>query len=239
MDDKQKLKSAGVVAGSIVELLSVGMIYILSQIFVIFIIAAFGLGESSELSSRPMLVLSFYLIGGVVTISLTLGLMKLRKIGFSLLKFKKYHIKDLGYALVGYIIYMLIALFVSGLVRLIPGVDLDQKQELGLDTVSQSLLPLVFIALVIMPPLVEEILFRGFLYGRLRHHKLSPLFAAIITSVAFGVVHGQLNVAIDTFVLSMVMIYMLEKRKSLWVTITIHALKNAVAFLALFVFKIV
>jgi membrane protease YdiL (CAAX protease family) len=119
------------------------------------------------------------------------------------------------------------------------GESFDQTQDLGLESISGWLLPLTFIALVIVPPIVEEVLFRGFLYGRLNYHRYSMLVSALVTSVAFALVHGQLNVGVDTFVLSMVMIYMLEKRQSLWVTITMHAIKNTVAFLALFVFKIV
>ena len=92
---------------------------------------------------------------------------------------------------------------------------------------------------MVVAPISEELLFRGFLYGKLKSRKLKPLFSAIVTSLLFGLVHGQLNVGIDTFILSMMMIYLLEKRQSLWVTIMLHMIKNGVAFLALFVFKIV
>jgi len=41
--------------------------------------------------------------------------------------------------------------------------------------------------------------------------------------------------ALDTFILSLVLIYLREKTGSLWASITLHAVKNGVAFMALFV----
>jgi membrane protease YdiL (CAAX protease family) len=68
---------------------------------------------------------------------------------------------------------------------------------------------------------------------------MKPWVAAIITSTLFGLLHGQANVAIDTFVLSMVMVYAYESRKNnLWVPVLIHATKNLVAFVVLFVLKL-
>jgi len=226
--------------GVIIELLSVGLIYILSQLTVGLIVASFGDGSSEALTNNTSLVLVAYILGGMATVGFTLGLMKRRKIDFSLLKLKRFHILDLGYALAGFVVYMMITIVVSSFIRLFaPGVNLDQEQDLGLSSVSGLLLPLTFIALVVVAPISEELLFRGFLYGKLKSRKLKPLFSAIVTSLLFGLVHGQLNVGIDTFILSMMMIYLLEKRQSLWVTIMLHMIKNGVAFLALFVFKIV
>lgn len=221
------------------ELLCVGAVYILSQITVGLIILLFG-GKDERLSSDAALVLLAYITGGIATVAITVWIMNLRKIDLSLLQLKKFHVLDFGYAFAGFVVYMVLTTAVSLIIRVLaPRVDLDQAQDLGLGSISGMLLPLTFFALVIVAPVAEELLFRGFLYGKLKSRKLKPLLAAIVTSLLFGLVHGQLNVGIDTFVLSLVMIYLLEKRKSLWVTIMLHAIKNGIAFLALFVFKIV
>jgi membrane protease YdiL (CAAX protease family) len=226
--------------GVAVELVSVGLIYVLAQITVGLIIAVFGGASSESLTNNTTLVLVAYVIGGAATVGLTLGLMRHRKIGISLLRMKRLHILDFVYAIVGFVVYMMITILVSASIRVfIPEVNLDQEQDLGLNSVSGALLLLTFLALVVVAPIAEELLFRGFLYGRLNSRRLKPIISAIITSLLFGLVHGQINVGIDTFLLSMVMIYLLEKRQSLWVTILLHAIKNGVAFLALFVFKIV
>jgi membrane protease YdiL (CAAX protease family) len=103
-------------------------------------------------------------------------------------------------------------------------------------------LTLTFVSLVILPPITEEILVRGFLYSSLK--KALPLiWAALLTSAMFAIAHlpeggasGPLYIAaLDTFVLSLVLIYLREKTGGLWASITLHAIKNGVAFAALFI----
>lgn len=142
-----------------------------------------------------------------------------------------------GFA-VYFLTYILSLVLLSGL---LPGLDLEQEQQLGFDKTAAGiqLLP-IFVSLVILPPLVEEIVARGFLYTGLRG-KLSKLPAAVITSIFFAAAHlgaaetGLLWVAaIDTFVLSMVMCHVRERSNSLWPSIGIHFIKNGVAFFILF-----
>lgn len=235
VDSKNKVNYRGIA----LDLLCVGLIYFIAQLVAGFVMAVGGVDRPEEITNHPALVLNSYILAGVVVLGLTLFVMRIRKIDFSILKLNKFRFSDIGYALVGYVVYMVLALSALSALRSVPGLDLSQEQDLGLGSVTGGLLPLTFVALVVVPPIVEEILFRGFLYGRLKKSRLTPFVAALITSFLFGLVHGQVNVAVDTFVLSMVMIFMLEKRKSLWVTIIMHATKNLVAFLALFVFKIV
>ncbi len=104
---------------------------------------------------------------------------------------------------------------------------------------------LTFISLVILPPLAEEIMVRGFLYSSLK--KAMPVaWAVIATSAIFAAAHlpeggaaGPLYIAaLDTFVLSLVLIYLREKTGSLWSSITLHMIKNGVAFVALFILHV-
>jgi membrane protease YdiL (CAAX protease family) len=83
---------------------------------------------------------------------------------------------------------------------------------------------------------------RGFLYSSLK--KAMPVgLAAVSVSLLFAAAHlpeggaaGPLYIAaIDTFILSLVLVYLREKTGSLWASITLHALKNGIAFVALFV----
>jgi len=151
------------------------------------------------------------------------------------------------YVFGGYVIYFALAIVTSVLVKhLLPSINFDQKQDIGIDT-STSGWPLVvvFLTLVIVPPIVEEIVCRGFLYTGLRK-KLKIFGAGIVTSIIFAMAHLQWGndapllwaAAIDTFVLSAVLIYVREKTNSLIPPIGIHMLKNFMAFLALFVFAI-
>jgi len=96
-------------------------------------------------------------------------------------------------------------------------------------------LVLAFIGLVVLPPIAEEMLFRGFLYRGLAK-RLPKILSALITSGLFALLHFQWNVSLDVFVLSLVLIALYEKTKNLWVCVGLHAIKNGIAFLALFVF---
>lgn len=123
-----------------------------------------------------------------------------------------------------------------------PSLDLNQKQDIGFNGVSGTL-PLIFtfVSLVLIPPIVEEIVMRGFLYTSLKKW-LPAIIAAVVVSILFGMAHlpegggtGPLWVgAIDTFTLSMVLVSLREVTGNLWAGITLHALKNFVAFAALF-----
>lgn len=123
-----------------------------------------------------------------------------------------------------------------------PGlIDLEQAQEIGYDPETFSSwyqYVLAFIGLVVLPPLFEEMLFRGYLFGKLRARfsgRAGFWVSALITSVLFGFVHGQWNVGIDTFILSLYLCYLREWTGSLWPAIMLHAFKNGLAYILLFI----
>lgn len=135
-----------------------------------------------------------------------------------------------------YATYFIITLIIQAIFINLPWYKYDQVQDLGFNVNQGGGLILVFIALVVLPPLGEEVIFRGILYPGLKT-KYKKFLSALITSVLFGLAHFQWNVGLDTFVLSLVMIFALEKHRSLWLPIGLHAIKNLVAFLTIFVFS--
>ncbi len=160
---------------------------------------------------------------------------------------RKPMLKDIGYALLALVGYFIAYIAIANLVKLaIPAINLEQEQQLGFDNVSNLQLPLVFISLVILPPIVEEILTRGFLYTGLKKG-LPHIPAMVITSSIFAIAHLQAGsgapllwvAAIDTFVLSMFLIVLRDKTDSLWSPMLLHGLKNFIAFLSIFVFSVV
>jgi membrane protease YdiL (CAAX protease family) len=139
--------------------------------------------------------------------------------------------------------FILYSLTVGLASHLFSGLNVNQTQEIGFNNVhGAAQLILTFISLVILPPLTEEIMMRGFLYGSLK--KLMPTIAAgFVTSLIFASLHlpeggsaGPLYIAaLDTFVLSVVLVYIREKTDGLYAGMTLHAIKNGIAFVALFV----
>lgn len=81
------------------------------------------------------------------------------------------------------------------------------------------------ICTVILAPVLEEIVFRGLVYTRLKQG-MPAIAAAIITSVLFGIVHGSLVWGIYTFLLSMVLIWTFERFCSLTANILFHFFYN-------------
>lgn len=172
--------------------------------------------------------------------------MRLRKVSFAAIGLNRKPVrKDAGYALMAFLAYVVLLIPALGIAKaLVPSLNLEQEQQLSFEPGSQGFsILLIFIALVVLPPIIEEIIMRGFLYtGLRRSFKILP--AALITSALFAAPHMQLEsgapplyvAAIDTFILSLVLVYVREKTGSLWSSMLVHAMKNGIAFLALFVF---
>jgi membrane protease YdiL (CAAX protease family) len=150
---------------------------------------------------------------------------------------------DVVYALAGFALYFVgYAIVLTIATHIFPSINVDQKQELGFQNTSGTInLFLTFLSLVILPPIVEETVFRGFVFSGLKN-KLPFIYAAIGTSLLFASAHLQYGsgkpllwiAALDTFTLSMVLCYLRQKTGGLWAGIFLHALKNGIAFVSLF-----
>ncbi len=185
----------------------------------------------------------FVAIAETLALWLVYKFLKHRQAGFRDIGLDKPKLGYIFRALTGFGLYFV--LYIVGLIiatKLWPGLNTDQKQELGFNTATKGidLLP-IFISLVILPPIAEEIVMRGFLYSGLKT-KLTVGLSALITSALFAAAHlgeggksGLLWIAaIDTFILSVVLCYVREKTGSLWPGIGIHMIKNGLAFVLLF-----
>jgi membrane protease YdiL (CAAX protease family) len=146
--------------------------------------------------------------------------------------------KDLLLAVPAWALYFAATLIVLTIISLlVPDLNLDEEQEIGFDGISQPYeYILAFIALVILPPLAEEAIFRGYLFGKLRSF-LTFWPTTLAVSFAFAVVHLQINVAIDVFILSIALCYLREKTGDIWASVFLHAIKNGIAYVFLFEIK--
>lgn len=143
---------------------------------------------------------------------------------------------DILWAPAGGVVYLILTTIITAIaIVALPFVDYNQAQETGFSSISSQIeYILAFITLVILAPVAEEILFRGYLFGKLRKH--APLWISIlITSVLFALVHFQWNVALDVFALSIVLCLLRVVSGSIWPSILLHMLKNGIAFYLLFI----
>ena len=154
--------------------------------------------------------------------------------------------RDLGFTLIGVLAYFGVYTVVLGIINSFFSINTNQTQELGFNDVSGTTnLVLTFVSLVVLPPIVEEIMFRGFLYGGLRS-TLHVVPAALITSLIFAFPHSAESgdgsvlwiAAIDTFSLSLVLCYLREKTGAIYAGIGLHAIKNSIAFISLFILHV-
>jgi len=143
---------------------------------------------------------------------------------------------DIGLAPLAFIGYSLLTTLVLMVItQVIPGFPADQAQDTGFSAFGSRLDNLLaFVTLVVLAPLAEETLFRGYLYGKLKGY-VPAIFAALATSILFGVVHMQWNVGIDVFVLSLVLCGLRSLTGSIWAGVLVHMIKNAIAYYLLFI----
>lgn len=91
--------------------------------------------------------------------------------------------------------------------------------------------PLGIIAVVIMAPIVEELLFRGAIEGHLLRKWKHPAGAIVFSSLVFGVVHGNWVQAPFAFVIGLALGWMYYRTGSLLPGILMHLVNNSTAVL--------
>jgi CAAX amino terminal protease family protein len=147
--------------------------------------------------------------------------------------------QDLALALVGFILAMILSgIFLDIASHILPNFNKAQSQNLLFQRgtmIHPWQFLMAFISIVVITPFVEEVIFRGMIYGQLR--KINIPLAIFLTSLLFGIVHFQLNVGITVFVMSVIMCLIREKiTKTIWSGIVIHMIKNGIAFAILYIY---
>lgn len=166
---------------------------------------------------------------------------------------------DIGLAPVVFIAYILASVTVTGIViSLFPAFPSDQVQDVGFKAFGSQMDNMIaFVTLVVCAPLAEEILFRGYLYGKLsrlipriggddakkKRSKVlgwlvgnsASIVSAVIVSLLFAVAHMQLNVGLDVFVLSLFLCGLRGITGTIWAGVLVHMIKNGIAYYIMFV----
>ncbi len=147
-------------------------------------------------------------------------------------------LKDARAAMLGFLAIYAVLIIANLIVGIFSPQINNQKQNLGFNNISTgSQNFLAFLALVIIPPLGEEPLVRGYLYSGLRGWwRFWP--AALATSFLFGVAHLEFGTggplvwgaAIDTFLLSIILVWLRERTGALYAGMAVHMLNNLIAF---------
>lgn len=144
---------------------------------------------------------------------------------------------DIGKGILTWILFIAVFAVVGSLLNSVSPSLNQEKQDVGFNQINTGLdQAFAFVALVIFPPLGEEVLFRGYLFSGLRKvWRFWP--AMLVTSLLFGAPHllesdkGLLwSGAIETFVLSVFLCFLRERTGALYAGILLHMLNNLIAF---------
>ncbi len=141
---------------------------------------------------------------------------------------------------------LILAMGLVGIFNLFPWFDAEQVQDVGFNTYIFGFDRVVaFITLVVVAPIAEELIFRGWLYGRLRPilsakmpDTAAMLISIFLVSLLFGIVHLQWNVGVNVFAMSVVMCGLREITGTIYASILMHMIKNGLAFYLLYVLGI-
>lgn len=108
--------------------------------------------------------------------------------------------------------------------------DLPNNMEAAFDMMMHH--PLGIVAIVIMAPIVEELLFRGAIQGHLLRQWKHPAWAIVLSSLIFGLVHGNWVQAPFAFVTGLALGWMYYRTGSLLPGMLMHFVNNGTAVLS-------
>lgn len=137
-----------------------------------------------------------------------------------------------GVGLFGVFLSAIVSVAARWLSEVISGNPPTDPRQIPLESSPQgALLVALAISTIILAPLAEETFFRGMLHQAIRRRM--PLMSGILlSSAAFAAVHVIPLVIPSIFVLAILLAFMFEKERSLWVPIVAHATFNLVGFWA-------
>lgn len=106
----------------------------------------------------------------------------------------------------------------------------SEQYEQSVSAQAETPLLLLMISAIVLAPMGEEALMRGVAYPMVRK-VFSPVVAAVITSAAFALIHGNLVQIAVAIPLGMLLAFVYERTQRLWSVIILHAFFNAAAML--------
>ena len=150
---------------------------------------------------------------------------------------------DIGLAPVGFIVATILSAILVSLFSNFSWFDAEAVQEVGFSHYLVGFDRIIaFLSLVVIAPIAEEIIFRGWLYGLIRKKtsaKMTGVWSIILSSflvsLLFGLVHFQWNVSVNVFAMSLVLCALREITGTVYAGILMHMIKNGVAFWLLYV----
>ena len=145
--------------------------------------------------------------------------------------------KDIWPVIGAVVVYHLAAVAILGIANfLINPSILNRSRYTGFHVASTNGVEIVslIIVLAIVTPILVEIIFRGFLYGKLES-LVSRTANTVIVTLVYMVTFGAFVDVLNALVVSLIACYLRRKTKSLWAGIGMHMVVNLVAVVTVYV----
>ena len=204
------------------------------QIFRFDLIEAFG---------QNTILLSLSLVVNILTCLYVFYIIRVRyglpvtSLGFTVHNWKR----DVKIGIKHYLIVLpviILAGFVVDFILRIFGIVPEQQDIINKILNEDSLGVLTFMLFfgMLAAPVIEEILFRGFLQSAART-AFGKLKAILISGSLFALIHLNVHVFLQIFILGLLLAYLFEKTESLIAPITVHICHNTATLAFLISFK--
>jgi uncharacterized protein len=189
---------------------------------------------AKHLGIQPQWKLGIYWLNLAVTLGVV-GLILVRyRVGVVSIGWRRTDLaRSLLYVVATLVAFQAGATLVSYLVSMVvPGFNSSQGQQLYNLPIAGQHRVIAFLALVILPPVFEETVFRGFVFPALaRRWGVVP--GALISSILFGLAHAQANLDLYTYIMALALCFMYVRLKSILPGMALHIINNYLAFMAL------
>jgi len=121
------------------------------------------------------------------------------------------------------------ALGCNNLIKLLNLAEYSEAYQETAEVLYAAQFGIQIICLGVLTPLVEELIFRGLIFRRLKRSMGNPKHAIIFSGILFGFYHGNLVQTIYGCLAGVLLAYLYEKYGSIKAPILAHVLMNLVA----------
>lgn len=96
-------------------------------------------------------------------------------------------------------------------------------------------IPLLLLGFIVVGPIAEEVFFRGFLFEGIRHSRMGPAAAIVITSLVWSAMHTQYDLynMVTVFLIGLLLGYARLKCRSIYASLAMHMFLNGVSIATL------
>ncbi len=214
--------------------------FIFIELLVFYLLIPFlGSFSIENETTKSLFITGLYLVQSAITLVILYFFTVYKyKISFKDFGFNKIPLlKSTGYVFMMWVTTILTLGLVSGVILYFYGTEIPgfigQKEHLSIYGDNPiGRIGLIFSAFIIAP-IVEEIVFRGFIMQGLMKY-ISPLSAILITSIVFSILHFEFLSIIPIFIIGSMLGWIYYKQKSLWGALMFHAINNGFALIVEF-----